>query len=145
MWAPEFNKKHLKKAEVCIGRECCEYNNKDEDNSLYTLNDKNYYSLSKKLRQMIVSIKMLGKVKCSDASKQNITETKIIIYQIFHLIPVTGSFMYFLTERKKKTVSFASTISSKWLFCKFQFFFFYFHWLIITFCFFLNARNCQKQ
>ena len=29
MWAPEFDKKHLKKAEECISQNC-EYNNKKD-------------------------------------------------------------------------------------------------------------------
>ena len=32
----------------------CEYNNKDEDNSLKTLNDKNHQASSQKFRQLIV-------------------------------------------------------------------------------------------
>ena len=32
----------------------CEYNNKDEDNSLNTVNDKNYQASSKKFRQILL-------------------------------------------------------------------------------------------
>ena len=33
---------------------CCEYNNKDEDNSPKTLNDKNHQASSQKFRQLIL-------------------------------------------------------------------------------------------
>ena len=32
---------------------CCEYNNKDEDNSLKTLNAKNHKALSQKFKQLV--------------------------------------------------------------------------------------------
>ena len=35
------------------GSKCCEYNNKDEDNSPKTLNDKNHQASSRKLRPLI--------------------------------------------------------------------------------------------
>ena len=40
-------RKHLKKAEGDI-RKHCDNNSKDEDNNLYTLNDKNYPASSQK-------------------------------------------------------------------------------------------------
>ena len=36
---------------------CCKYNNKDEDNSLNTLNDKNYQTSSPKFRQGFTCLK----------------------------------------------------------------------------------------
>ena len=47
---PEFDK-HLKKAEGHIGRNVVEINNKDEDNSAKTLNEKNQQALSQKFTQ----------------------------------------------------------------------------------------------
>ena len=43
---------------------CCEYNNKDEDNSPNTLNDKNYQASSQKFRQTILLIQniLLGTI-----------------------------------------------------------------------------------
>ena len=51
MLAPEFDK-HLKKAGGHIGLKCYECNNKDENNSLKTLNDKNHQASSQKFRQL---------------------------------------------------------------------------------------------
>ena len=48
---PEFDK-HLKKAGGHIGRNVVENNNKDEDNSSKTLNDKNHQDSSQKFRQV---------------------------------------------------------------------------------------------
>ena len=39
---------------------CCEYNNKDRDNSLDTLKDKNYQASSQKFRKIAVFIMFLN-------------------------------------------------------------------------------------
>ncbi len=49
---PEFDK-HLNKAGGHISRNVVENNNKDEDNSPKTLNDKNHQASSQKFRQQI--------------------------------------------------------------------------------------------
>ena len=41
----------------------CEYNNKDEDNSQKTLNDKNHHALSQKFRQPLLVPFILADVK----------------------------------------------------------------------------------
>ena len=52
MKVPKFDK-HLKKARGHISQNVVEINNKDEDNSPKTLNDKNHQALSQKFRLQI--------------------------------------------------------------------------------------------
>ena len=60
---PEFNK-HLKKAGGHIGRNTVEKNNKDEDNSPKTLNDKNQQVSSQKFRQLRGKVLLSKQKKC---------------------------------------------------------------------------------
>ena len=70
MKVPEFDK-HLKKAGGHIGQNV-ENNNKDEDSSPKTLNDKNHQASSRKFRQLTVIpsyTQILTKQKCTWTEK----------------------------------------------------------------------------
>ena len=66
---------------------CCEYNNKDEDNNLKTLNDKNHQASSQKFRQVKSFMQQIYRLKCSKAEQLSLPNRVRKEKRQIHAIP----------------------------------------------------------